>query len=234
MIKFHGGPLSGGDLQASRFFRGRHGLVSFEYPSQISVIADSCESFLLDSGAFTAWNSGRQVDFDAYREWVRNGARHPRFAGAFIPDVIDGDEDENDMHLLLWPDRLGGIPVFHLHERLERLDWLIERFACVAIGSSGKWRTPGANIWWDRMAEVLDVACDSDGFPRTKLHGLRQLAPKIFTRIPYSQADSANAGINAGSKKRFGMYVPPSAALRAAVIADRIEEHQSPACWVRP
>lgn len=80
----------------------------------------------------------------------------------------------------------------------------------------------------------MAVACDKDGRPRTKLHGLRMLDPEIFTRLPLSSADSVNAAVNGGSVSRFGMYVPPTAAQRAEVIAERIESNNSAHLWHAP
>jgi hypothetical protein len=82
------------------------------------------------------------------------------------------------------------------------------------------------------MANALAVACDAKGRPRCRLHGLRMLDPDIFTRIPFSSADSTNAAVNSGSLSRFGSYLPPTASQRASVIADRIEVHNSAAVWV--
>ena len=39
------------------------------------------------------------------------------------------------------------------------------------------------------------------------------------------------AAVNGGSISRFGSYVPPTAGQRAAVIAERIEAHNSAAVW---
>ena len=64
------------------------------------------------------------------------------------------------------------------------------------------------------------------------LHGLRMLDPEIFTRLPLSSADSTNAAVNCGSLSRFGMYIPATSSQRAAVIADRIEQHNSAEVFV--
>ena len=82
------------------------------------------------------------------------------------------------------------------------------------------------------MNEVLNAICDSSGRPPCKLHGLRMLNPEVFSKLPLSSADSANAAINGGSISRFGSYVPPSAAQRSVVIADRIEAENSSPIWV--
>ncbi len=55
------------------------------------------------------------------------------------------------------------------------------------------------------------------------------LNPKIFTRLPLSSADSTNAARNCNQLDRFGIYVPPTAAQRAAIIANRVEAHSSAA-----
>ena len=83
------------------------------------------------------------------------------------------------------------------------------------------------------MSDVMDSICDDRGRPAVKLHGLRMLDPEIFVHLPLSSADSTNAAVNSGSLSRFGCYTPPTAAQRAAVIADRIEAQNSAAVWTR-
>jgi len=79
----------------------------------------------------------------------------------------------------------------------------------------------------------MDAACDSEGRPIARLHGLRMMDPEIFTRLPLASADSTNAAVNCGSLSRFGSYVPPTAAQRAAVIAERVESQNSAHMWLR-
>ena len=165
--------------------------------------------------------------------WVDDWHRHPGFEWALIPDVIEGSEEENDRLLEAWPLHLPGVPVWHLHESLERLKRLAAQWSTVALGSSGQWATPGTAGWWRRLADAMDAICDEHGRPLCRLHGLRMLNPDIFTRLPLASADSTNAAVNCGSVSRFGMYTPPTAAQRAAVIAERIEAHNSAATWVR-
>jgi hypothetical protein len=77
----------------------------------------------------------------------------------------------------------------------------------------------------------MTVLCDAEGRPRCKLHGLRMLNPEIFTQLPLSSADSTNAAQNKDLLNRYGMYPPPTSSQRAAVIADRIEAHNSAPLW---
>jgi hypothetical protein len=130
-----------------------------------------------------------------------------------------------------------AVPVWHLHESLDRLDYLIRcAEACVyervALGSSGRWSTPGTDEWWLRMEEVREVACDSDGYPRVKLHGLRMLNPTIFAHIPLASADSCNVARNIGLDVKWtGPMQPLTERTRALVLAERIERHASAKRW---
>lgn len=234
MIHYHGTPIGGTRTDVVRFLAGRHALIPFARPDDAGAVLDVCQSFVLDNSAFSLWKKGGDVDVAGYHAWVESLAGHPGLDWCLIPDKIDGTEAENADLVTLWQ-RIGcrvlSVPVWHMHESLEYLDYLCRSWQVVALGSSGQWRTPGTQAWWQRMAEAMKTACDDKGRPRARLHGLRMLDPDIFTRLPLSSADSTNAAVNCGSVSRFGMYVPPTAAQRAEVIAERIETHNSAHVW---
>lgn len=232
VIHYHGTPVGGTRTDTVRFLSGRHALVPFPRQDDVGAVAECCQSFVFDNGAFSVWKRGEALDVEGYTHWVDEWRFHPGFDWALIPDVIDGSEADNDALLRDWPFGNDGVPVWHMHESLGRLERLCRDFRTVALGSSGQWPTPGTDSWWQRMGEAMAVACDDQGRPRAKLHGLRMLDPEIFTRLPLASADSTNAAVNCGSLSRFGSYLPPTAAQRAEVIAARIESNNSAACWV--
>ena len=234
MIHYHGTPIGGTKDETARFLLGRHALVSFAHGDDMPIVAEACQSFILDNGAFSVWKRGGKLDVPGYLEWVREWYRHPGFDWALIPDVIAGDEEANDKLLYEWPHDLPGCPVFHMHESLERAHHLANEWAVVAIGSSGAWPNPGVESWWKRMAKIMEAMCDDLGRPFCKLHGLRMLDPEIFSRLPLSSADSTNVAINNKARSRFGIYVPPSTSQRSAVIAARIEACNSASVWGVP
>lgn len=233
MIHYHGTPAGGGRIDAAKLLAGRHALVPFLRQDDIGVVAEVCQSFIFDNSAFSHWKNGSTLDVDGYTALVERWHRHPGFDWALIPDVIDGDEEANDLLLEQWPAHLAGVPVWHLHESIERLHRLASTWRTVAIGSSGQWAIPGTSAWWQRIGMAMDAICDGQGRPACRLHGLRMLDPAIFSRLPFASADSTNAAVNGGSISRFGMYTPPTAGQRAAVIADRIEAHNSAPTWQR-
>lgn len=233
MIHYHGLPMTpGGEML--RAFRGKHAMVSFEDPRQIEDAAEICQSVVLDNGAFSAWRSGRHYDFAGYQAWAAKWLKHPAVEWCVIPDVVDGDEAANDDLLADWGiDSTLSVPVYHLHESLDRLERLVNAgYVRVALGSSGKYSDPGSAAWWRRMAEMMQVACDDEGMPLCKLHGLRMLDPVLFSHLPLSSADSCNVSRNVGIDKAWnGPYAPRSRASRALIMMDRIESHASARRW---
>lgn len=209
-------------------------MVSFARIEQIELAAEVCQSFTLDNGAFTSWKTGVAFPFDAYVEFVEKWRKHPGFDWALIPDVIDGDAWENDQLIAKWPlPKSESVPVWHLHETVERLRTLCHNWPRVALGSSGAFSDPGSPEWWDRMSHCMSEICDEQGRPPTKLHGLRMLNPTIFSQIPLASADSTNVARNIGLDSRWdtAAYTPRSQGVRALILADRIEAHCSAATW---
>jgi len=231
VIHYHGTPIGGAKIEVARFLVGRHALVPWTYPCDLEAVMECCQSFVLDNGAFTIWRKGGEMDAAGYVAWCEGIYRHPCFDWALIPDVIDGDEQENDAMLAEWPRKIPGVPVFHLHESLERAERLSHEWPIVALGSSGQWDTPGTRDWWHRMNELKAAFCNKgQDQPRCKLHGLRMLNPAIFSNLPLHSADSTNAAQNGA---RNGALIDPklTSGQGAIITAMRIENHQSSAAW---
>lgn len=233
MIHYHGTPMTPLNV-ASAALTGRHAFVSFERPEQIALVAEVCQSFALDNGAFSVWRRGATLDVKGYAAWVNEWRKHPGFDWALIPDVIDGTEEENDVMFGTYRnaggDLLRDVPVWHLHESLERLARLCRAWPRVALGSSGQWAEVGTASWWARMGEAMDFICDEQGRPPCKLHGLRMLNPTVFSQLPLSSADSTNAAQNHWRERQLYQLSPAMGALK---IIDRIEQHAAAPRWAR-
>jgi hypothetical protein len=231
MIKYHGTPFSG-DGTTRLALLGRHAMISFAEPRDIEVCAEVCQSFALDNGAYTTWKSGKRYDPAEFFKWAELWLKHPGCDWALAPDVIEGGEAENDALLAEVDERY--VPVWHLHESLDRLERLAGSWPRIAFGSSGQYSDVSTPRWWGRMAEALDVVTDEDGVPLCKLHGLRMLDSVVFAHVPFASADSTNVGRNIGLDDRWtGPYVPASQKMRAMVMIDRIESHASARNWNR-
>ena len=237
MIHYHGTPITGrSDPYMS--MQGKHVMVSYANPEQLGLFGEICQSFAVDNGAFSVWKSGAEFDLEGYADFVGKWHLHPGFDFYLMPDVIEGDEAENVKIRAGWSYLCAGrmwslgVPVWHLHESLESLAQMVKTFPRVAFGSSGQYAVVGSRDWWHRMAEAMEVACDDDGYPKTKLHGLRMLNPTVFSHLPLSSADSTNVARNIGIDSAWrGTYVPHSKRMRALVLAERIESHASASRW---
>lgn len=237
MIHYHGLPMTP-VLAMLKAMKGKHAMVSFEHPEQVAEAAEICQSIVLDNGAFSAWRQKRDYDFAGYVEWAGKWLKHPAVDWAVIPDVIGIDDpghaaDANDRLLEGWPHGTRGVPVWHFHEPLDRLQRLAKKWPRVCLGSSGRYSVPNSPEWWERMANIMRIVCDDDGLPITKLHGLRMLRSTILAHVPLASADSCNVGRNIGLDKRWdaNKYAPASKTSRAIVMIERIEDHAVASRW---
>lgn len=234
MIHYHGTPLTP-SADMAKAFSGRHAFVSYAHAQQLEVALEVCQSVALDNGAFSAWRSGESYDFAGFAEWAARWVRHPCVDWCVIPDVIDGSEADNDALLADWSlDRSVSVPVYHMHESIDRLCRLAADYPRVALGSSGEYATVGTQAWWERMGEMLDAVCDAEGVPLVKLHGLRMLDPEVFSKLPLASADSTNVARNVGIDSAWrGTYQPNSRAMRALILMERIEAMNAASRWCR-
>lgn len=233
MIPYHGLPVTP-EVAAVEVVNGGHAFVSFRTPLQLKVAVEFAQSLALDNGAFGAWSEGKPVkDWKPFYDWADGCRRLPHCDFAVIPDVIDGSEADNDALVREWPfSKFFGAPVWHMHEGFDRLERLAADWPRVCIGSSGQFKVVGNAPWWARMASAMRVLCDTEGRPLVKIHGLRMLNPKVFTRLPFASADSTNIGRNVGLDQRWkGTYPPVGKPARARVIRQRIEAFNAPERW---
>lgn len=238
MIHYHGGPITPVSVAVTAWAR-RHAMVSFAYREQLSVAAEVCQSFTLDNGAFTAWKQGiPHPNWADYSSWIDEWERHPGFDWCLIPDCIDGTENDNDDLIAWWVQehvpcflKANAVPIWHLHEGLERLTKLARDWHRIAFGSSGEYSEVGTDRWWHRMGEAMTVVCEN-GRPITKLHGLRMLNPTVFSQFPFASCDSTNVARNLGIDDAWsGPYQPASKATRAQILMERVELHASASRW---
>jgi hypothetical protein len=58
MIHYHGTPIGGSRLDASRFLAGRHAPIPFARQDDLGIALEVCQSVILDDSAFTLWGAG--------------------------------------------------------------------------------------------------------------------------------------------------------------------------------
>jgi hypothetical protein len=148
---------------------------------------------MLDNGAFSVWRSNKSVDWRGFYEWTEQWLAF-RTSWAVIPDVIMGDEAENDALIQAWPHGQRGAPVWHMHESLDRLKRLCDEWDRVCIGSSAEYAVVGSDPWHQRMCEAMNAICKTGRVPAW-LHMLRGMAAARWG-YPFSSVDSTDIARN--------------------------------------
>ncbi len=66
MNHYHGTPAGGRREDSAKFLAGRHALVPFPRQDDMGIVADVCQPFVFDNGAFSIWTRGGTLDVDGY------------------------------------------------------------------------------------------------------------------------------------------------------------------------
>lgn len=191
MIHYHGTPITPrSELQK---MAGKHFCVSYAEPRDGDWCAANGQSVMWDNGAFSLHTQGRNVDWSAFQAWAEPRIGHPHWT--VVPDVIDGDVDDNLALISKWglPRELSAV-VWHMAEPIDHLIRLSEMgFGKLCFGSSGKYWQVGSAAWSSRADEAWN-ALEQRGL-RPWVHMLRGLA-LAGDRWPFASADSVNVARN--------------------------------------
>jgi hypothetical protein len=156
------------------------------------------KSTILDSGAYSAWNSGKVIDFDKLCAEAGNG----RWDEAVALDVI-GDSDASLANARKMKERgLHVMPVFHFGESFSVLMDYKKEFK--RIGLSCRFGEPVAKsmAWLDQ--------CFARAYP-AEFHSFGWVSEKALMRFPFTTADTASwhTGIRFGKGQAYpGLNLP--------------------------
>jgi hypothetical protein len=147
-LHYHGTPVNPVALLEQLY--GCHFTVSFYDPRQVDRCHRIGQSVMLDNGAFSLWRSGTPTDWPGFYRWCDRWLDYPT-TWAVIPDVIEGDPEDQESLIAEWPFGNRGAPVWHLHEPLSRLLGLLDEWPRVCFGSSGHYAEVLSTAWCRRI-----------------------------------------------------------------------------------
>lgn len=167
---------------------------------------DNAKVFL-DSGAFSAFTLGVEIDLPTYCNYIKQNMDILRIEdGAVMASVLDGIGDpqktyENQLAM----EALGAkpLPCFHYGEDPGYLDWYIKNYDYITIGGMVGKPVKTLITWLDRMWE--HHMTDGSGAARLKVHAFGITSQTIMERYPWHSCDSSS-WIQAAS---FGSIVEP-------------------------
>jgi len=148
---------------------------------------------LLDSGAYSAKNSGAEIELPEYIEFVREHGW--RFKGGVIClDVIGDRKASYENWRIMRDEGVDTMPVFHLQtdrpedDSYEWLERYLEEADYIAVGAIAKMnlslKMQGLDFVWNKYLT------DNSGKPIVKVHGLGITTAKIMLRYPWYSVDS--------------------------------------------
>lgn len=158
--------------------------------------------FFLDSGAFSAWSTGKPIDLDEYCEFIRHNIEYLDVYAAL--DCIPGSKDrpasakERDEaariswenYLYMKNQGLDPLPVYHYGEDQKWLEQMLD-FGCqyIALGALVGVPSQLRRHWLDRVFTRLT---DDAGKPVVKVHGFGMTAIPLIFRYPWYSVDSTS------------------------------------------
>ena len=149
----------------------------------------------LDSGAFSAYTQGVEIDLPGYVDYIkRNMDIVHTEDGVICASVLDGIGDplktwQNQQHM----ESLGvsPLPCFHYGEDERYLQWYVKNYPYITLGGMVPISKPQLYHWLDRIWEEYLV--DSTGHAKIKVHGFGLTTIDLMMRYPWYSVDSSSA-----------------------------------------
>lgn len=148
----------------------------------------------LDSGAFSAFTQGVEINLPEYCEYIkRNIDIIEHNDGVGLYSVLDGIGDPQKTYQnQVWMESLGvrPLPCFHYGEDPRWLEWYMARYPYITIGGMVPITNDQLYLWLDRIWDRY--LTDGAGRPKIKVHGFGLTAVGIMERYPWYSVDSSS------------------------------------------
>jgi len=140
----------------------------------------------LDSGAFSAFNSGAQIDLDEYIDYCKRGlSTDEKLTEVMALDVIGSWRGSRKNTEKMWAQGVPAIPVYHLEDPWDVLVGLAKDYPKIAIGGvvgSLQGRKAKVQFYEQVFARV---------WPKP-MHGLGLSEEWLMMRFPFHSVDSSS------------------------------------------
>ncbi len=174
-----------------------HLLESYHYVGRqrfVDAMREDGARVFIDSGAFSAFTLGVDIDLPTYCEYIKRNIDIIRVEdGVLMASVLDGIGDplqtyRNQLNM----EALGAkpLPCFHAGEDERYLEYYVKNYEYITLGGMVGSSTKQLCIWLDRIWDRYLV--DGSGKPRLKVHGFGITAVPIMERYPWFSVDSSS------------------------------------------
>lgn len=172
-------------------------LESYHYvnrPQYVEAMRKDNAKVFIDSGAFSAYTLGVEIDLPTYCNYINQNIdiiRHDD--GVVMASVLDGIGDPLQTYrnqLAMEAHGAKPLPCFHYGEDERYLDFYIKNYQYITIGGmvpvSNKQLIPWLDRLWDKWLT------DGSGTPRLKVHGFGLTSIPLMRRYPWYSVDSSS------------------------------------------
>lgn len=159
---------------------------------------------LVDSGAFSSFTQGKEIDLNAYCNFLLKNQDH--IHKSINLDVIGPNDPEiaasagRDNYLKMREKGVDPIPVFHARERTKWLDLMLQDTDYIGLSGTSLVSPKEDRQWHDL---IWSYVTDSSGFPIAKFHSFGNTSERVLLTYPFFSADSATWMIQAGRAARI-------------------------------
>jgi hypothetical protein len=218
----------------------------------VSVI-DLRPRVIIDSGAFTAWTSGKQINPRDYAEWAldfRARWEHKMKSLYFMNLDVIGDQDATwENQSLLESLGLNPIPIVTFGADKSHLTRALDNYSYIALGGLVPWIRQKAKLqkWLDFCFSVVMEKYRASGI-MPKVHLLGVTTDWVLKRYPCYSSDSSSwvtclrfgDGIGAGINRRIPKYTESDTAMAITIHTLRCEirrykkmEQEATSLWAK-
>jgi hypothetical protein len=160
----------------------------------VDSIRNEGRKVFLDSGAFSAFTKGVEIDMRKYCDYIiRNEDILEKVDGTVLASVLDGIGDPLKTYqnqLAMEAMGVRPLPCFHYGEDERYLEYYIANYDYITIGGMVPISTPQLKIWLDRIWEKY--LTDGAGRPKVRVHGFGLTTPSLMSRYPWYSVDSSS------------------------------------------
>jgi len=171
-------------LQSYYWLKGRR----LRWEFMVKKAKEKKVSLFLDSGAYSAFTQGIEIDIQEYIAFVKANEQHLEVYANL--DVIGDAEATYKNQMIMEEAGLDPMPCFHYGEPFSWLEkYLDEDYEYIALGVAGVKDKNQLSRWLDHCWSLI---CDDDGMPRAKMHGFAITSVGLMSRYPWYSCDSTS------------------------------------------
>lgn len=143
-------------------------------------------SLFLDSGAFSAWTRGSEVDIDDYIAYIKRNQKYVAYYANL--DVIGDGEASFQNWRYMREQGLEPVPIYHPPTDVKYLEAYLKDCDFLAIGGISATSKRDRLLSLDRLWR--DYLTDDKGLPVVKVHGFGLGSLDVLVRYPWYSVDN--------------------------------------------